>query len=229
MPVGRHLPLARGELYDPERAFRAADRLREHLTDSGYLEAEVETRQRAARDGSVSVCFRVSRGPRYQIEALEFPGAKAVAESELRALLRTQDGEVNAVGAAYRADLLEPDLLLVNALYYDHGYLTVKVGPPRARFEARGRVRVEIPVEEGRQFRVGTIRFGGKLDGPIREHASLLGVRPGTVFDRSAMLEGLERLRERYRRRGRAVDFVPETRLDEKAARIDLTLRLEQR
>jgi outer membrane protein insertion porin family len=229
VPVGRHLPLAAGELYDPARVFRAGDRLKEHLIESGYARAEITTLQRVSSDASVSVCFRVRRGPRFVLEALDFPGAESVDARELRALIHTEDGKVNMPGTPYRPDLLEANLVWLSALYYDRGFVEVKVGPPRASYDdGRGRVRVEVPIVEGSLFRVGSLSFRGELAGTTAEHRSLLGVESDSVFNRTLLAKGLERLREHYRKMGRNVDVVPETALDHEHRRLNITLRIEE-
>lgn len=228
-PRGRWVPVAPGELFDPARLHRSARDLEAHLQDSGYRQARVEPRSHERADGRQSVCYRVKRGPRYLIGALDFVGNRDIASAELRALVDTHDETVNAAGKPLREDLLEPDLLRVTALYYERGYLGVRLDPLRLRLDPkRERVDAEIPIEEGPQYRLGKLEIVGAVTGSARAELARLGLESGELFVRSKVSAAIARLEERYRSRGRPVRVSPETALHPERARVDVAFRLER-
>ena len=52
---------------------------------------------------------------------------------------------------------------MVTAYYFDHGYLDVKISEPKIDLRNPKRIRIEIDISEGSQYRVGTIDFKGDV------------------------------------------------------------------
>lgn len=223
-PVGRWVPLAAGELYDPVRVRRAALGLEDHLTESGYLDAHVEVRQRA-RDDGVDLCWAVERGQRWLVSQIAPQGNARVAANEIKALIDDHHGRANRPGAPFRADLFEVDRLRIAALYYDRGFLDVRVGAPRLDRSTR---RLLIPIHEGEPYRVASVTFSGKLRVPEATYRELFGVAPDQLFSRSAVLSGLERIAARHRALGRSGRGTPETTLDPTTHRVSLRILIEE-
>ena len=223
-PVGRWVPLAAGELYDPARVRRAALGLEDHLTESGYLDARVEVRERA-RGSLVDVCLGVERGPRWLVSQIAPRGNQRVQTREIVALVDDHHGRANRPGAPFRADLFEADRLRIAALYHDRGFLDVRVGEPRLDRSTR---RLLIPIHEGEPYRVSSVTFSGKLRGPEATYRELLGVGPDQLFSRSALLSGLERIAARHRELGRSGRGTPETTLDPATHRVSLRILIEE-
>ena len=225
VPVGRHLPLASGELFDPARVRRAAQGLEDHLVESGHLDARVRTEER--RGAVVDVCLRVEAGPRWLVSELAMVGSSGVSERELLALVDDHDGKANRLRAPFRPDLVEPDRLNMLALYFDRGYLGATIGAPRAvRLPRRGALRVEWPVREGGVYRLSSIAFRGAARGREARYQELLGLHRGEVFSRAQVTAGLERLRAEL---GLESPPVPETELDEAMLGVKLVIPVPER
>jgi len=224
----RWMPIAAGELYDAARAKRAATDLETHLVDSGHLSAKVEARARS-KGALVDVCFRAEPGPAFVLEPVEFTENLQIDDEELRKQIDTHDGRVNQAGKVYRADLLERDRQRILALYYDRGFLLAAVGEPRVRLDGRrGLVSVSIPISEGPVFRLRRVRFKGDEQRLHGRYAELLGAKAGNIFNRAALLEGMDRIKELYRAQGENVSVDPETKLDEAARTVDLLITVER-
>ncbi|MCL4748860.1 MAG: hypothetical protein KJ015_01805 [Myxococcales bacterium] len=229
LPLGRHVPLREGELFDPARIHRAAQGLEDHLVESGHLDARVRSHQRRDTE-TVDVCFAVEAGPRYTLAELVPVGNHSVPSSELSALVDDHDGEVNRPGAPFRPDLLGPARLRIQALYFDRGFLDVALGEPRVvRDEGSRTLRVEWPIQEGTVYRLARVTFSGKLRGPEQRYRELLGVAPGQVFSRARIAEGLGRIREHHETLGHSAQAVPEIELDPREGSVGLRVSIEER
>ena len=71
----------------------SANRIEGHLRAQGYRDADAEY-QRTPRDGGLAVVFKVRRGPQFRTARVAMAGASAVPEADLRALLRTREGDL---------------------------------------------------------------------------------------------------------------------------------------
>src|SRR5690349_20181708 len=223
----RRLRALAGALDDPARAHRTAQRLEDELRTEGHWRARVVAVDRRTADGDVRLCVGVAAGPRYRIASVRFPGARAIGGGRLRALIAQQNGDINAIGGAYRADLLDLDLQRIQAEYWDAGRVMVKVGAPVADIDdAHATIDLSIPVDEGKQFSVGSVGFTGVAPALVPAYRSLLGVREGAVFERSELAAGLDRIRDAEVQAGRTGNVQPVTSIDMETARIDLMLEV---
>jgi len=228
--AGHWVPLAKGELYDPARVARTRFDLERNLFNEGHLQAKVEEHHRAADESHVDVCFVVEPGPAFLVDTITFKGNDAISTFELRPLVKSHDHRANERDKPYREDLLETDLLVVSAFYYDRGFIEVRVGPPNTRTsvnEGHGRITVEIPIHEGVRYHVRTLRFAGGSPDVAGEYHRLIGVRSGDLFARNKMMEGMEKIRAFHRERGEEVELEPQMTLDSPHAQVDLTIEVK--
>jgi outer membrane protein insertion porin family len=223
----RRLRSLAGAIDDPGRIRRTAQRLEDELRTDGHWKAKVTATRKRGEAGQVAVCVVLEPGPRYRLAPIEFPGATRIPAEQLAALITHDDGAINAAGGAYRADLLDRDLLLIQAEYYDVGHVEVRVGTPVAVVdEKRARIKLAIPVKEGKQFRVGAIAVTGVDATTAAAYAKQVRLRPGEVFVRRTFAEDLEALRTAEVKAGRSGQVTPLTSLDVERAIIGVTIEV---
>lgn len=225
---GEWTPVLQGDPYDPLALERVVRVLEKTLVAEGHLDAKTAVRASRVDEGQVDVCVQVERGPEWKIEQIEFPGARMVTAEEML----TQIGSANQPGHAYRAEPLKIDILRMNALLYDHGLLQCKVGSPRIhRLASSHGLRIEIPVEEGKVFRIGKVRVSGDLAGPRPGYERELGTLSGRTFSRSQMMEVVERLRKHHHKLARSAqsDVIPSLDMHESDGTVDVVFKVEGR
>ncbi len=145
------------------------------------------------------------------------------------------DGNLHLSAAALLRDLdvahgfvedsvLGHDALRIEMLYWDEGYVQVKVEP---KIRVVGTlVEVTFHIREGVQFRLGALEVYEDLGG---KHAPALGwvprVKVGDVFSRKLLRQSIEGLERTYRDLGFAFVMAdPSTKLDLERRTIDVTL-----
>lgn len=162
-------------------------------------------------------------------------GAKAVPEPELRAVLCI-DKPGCAPGASNR-EVLDRDVLYLQAALYDRGYVQSKVDAPKVSAAADGAIEVTFPIEENDRYKLGAIDVV-ELDAANKPTAALGGDatvrafvrgKPGDWFSRAAFVEDLGKLRTHYRDAGYArVEADPETELDATAHTLKLRVPIRR-
>jgi outer membrane protein insertion porin family len=226
-PRLRRLRSLAGVIDDPGRIRRTARRLEDELRTAGHWKALVTATRRRGEAGQVAVCVVIEPGQRYRLAPVEFPGAARIPATKLAALIAHDDGAINAAGGAYRADLLDLDLLRIQAEYFDVGHVEVRVGTPVSVVDERqGRIRLTIPVKEGAQYRVGEIRVTGVDATTAAGYARQIRLRAGAVFVRRTLAEDLEAIRAAEVKAGRSGMVTPLTHLDAERATIGLTIEV---
>lgn len=218
-----------GERFDPADLRWSRVLLRQAYVRAGYWFAKVEAKQ--LRADAVHLCLEVDEGPKVTIESWTYPGAKRFSDSELRAQTDTQDGTVNTPGGVYRPDTWTIDALRVLALYYDHGHVSAQLAEPQLEFsEDRRRLQVQVAVEEGPVYRVGTISFSGDALVAGQDYPSAVHTKSGDVFARTKLMEDMARIRELHEQVNTwtpAFEVTPNTTVDSAKAVIHIDFQLQ--
>jgi outer membrane protein assembly complex protein YaeT len=189
--------LWRDGVFDAQRINESSRAIREALVDRGYLQAEVSHTISTPSDNTKRVVFEIQLGPRFHGVEIEFAGASAFSNSELRQQLNR--GKLTT--ALYTAPARVVDFL--TDFYHSEGYLNAKIDRPSHQLDtASATGRVVIPVQEGPRFHIGGFEFSG--NNALSAGALLEAVvKPEDgVYRPEFLQEALVQLEERYWREG---------------------------
>jgi outer membrane protein insertion porin family len=160
---------------------------------------------------------------------LKFQGNNALSDAELRAVV-----SIDKAGDESPRDTLDRDVLLLNATYYDHGYLMIRIGEPVITEATDGAfVDVLIPIQkEGPRMQIGRLSIferdeAGQPIAPLGnvDLRTRITSPDGSWFARDVLVRDLSALRTFYRDQGYAnVEANPETEIDEAHARVDIVI-----
>jgi outer membrane protein assembly factor BamA len=175
----------------------------------------VDTRE-VDEGGAHTLLFLVKPGPTLTVAELSYPGAAALSSTQLTHAAGGPAAFLVAPKEAERA---------IRDLYHTNLYLLAEVGPA-ATAESNGQVRIVVPVKEGPQAMVGSIRFEGTTL-PDQELAPLLRIQPGDPYDRVALNDAVQRVRDHYLTLGYpSVRVIP--RLATEGADLGVVLRVAE-
>ncbi len=205
-----------------------SERLLAHYKSEGFARAKVEVKLEPQANNRVQVVFQITETSKVEVKKISFFGNEQLKEARLRSAILTQEGSLLSLltqRSLYREEELKNDVLRLNALYLEEGFIHVKVHPPKVEFTPDGKkLSIRFGVEEGPRFRLGKIRFS-------QNEALLqsLKLKEGEIFRRSALSQALLRLKTFYEDRGFAnANITPMTRVDEDNKRIDIEFVLER-
>ncbi|MGH7996196.1 MAG: BamA/OMP85 family outer membrane protein, partial [Opitutaceae bacterium] len=184
-----------------------------HRVKTHVLRKQVKSRPDTALDernrdtGFGTIVFVISEGPRIKIKAIDFVGNAHIKSSTLRHQMDTKRYWMLSwitSGGRFKEDTFEDDLDKLRDYYRDDGFLDVDISEDRVLFRhpKPGELVIVIPVNEGRQYRIGQITFSGN-----RIHSSALLHRvirqkPGMIFSPSKLDSDVERLSDFYGKDG---------------------------
>lgn len=153
---------------------------------------------------------------------VQFSGNATVSSDRLRAAI-AEHPLFDDTGAIIQ-EVLERDLLLISAYYWDRGHVQVKVGEPVI---SPSRDAVTIPIEEGPVFTVSSVAVTGELIGSARANLAMMRLRSGGLFSRTKIANARETLSDFYQDQGYAyVNVLPLTKLDLTRNTIGLTFEI---
>jgi len=231
--AGDPLPEADRERLVPVRAEGSADEdlledanaaIEDYLHARGYRDAEVQY-SRTEGEGTVTITYKIARGPRYVVDIVTIAGNMAVPTMDLTELLQVEQGapyvqaEAGAGAAAIR-----------NA-YRARGFTRAEVRPtvvelPGDADAAPGidrHVDVRYAVTEGPRTLVGSIGFEGHTALSESQLRTLMTTAPERPYSEGEIALDRDRIDLEYRNRGyEAVVVTPVISLVENSTRADI-------
>jgi outer membrane protein insertion porin family len=128
----------------------------------------------------VSVDLHIEQNLQYRLRRLELTGEKAFSAEQLRTMFSIQSGDVFDVGK------IREGLDNLRRLYGEYGYINLTPVPQTEADDDHAIIDLSIDLDEGSQFRIGTIAFSGTGAGNSRFQERILdrlSLKPGDVYN----------------------------------------------
>ncbi len=219
---------------------RSVAKIKDAYSEKGYLLADVEFTIEPQRDNEVILKLKITEHQSVTVRRITFIGNESVSEGELRGQMQTGADSILSFGSGgpYRQDIFERDVLLLNALYYDRGYMSVQIGTPRVMLTPdREGIEITLAIHEGPRFKIRQLRIyerdnEGKEVEPLGGRRALrdkIRAKSGDWFNRAELIKDLTSVRTLYRDAGYAnVEAEPETELDPVKAEVDIIIPIRR-
>ncbi|MBP6702967.1 MAG: outer membrane protein assembly factor BamA [Vicinamibacteria bacterium] len=204
--------------YDPSKARRAEDVIREMLKEKGRLFGTVKHEARTIGGSGEQVTFTIDDGPKTKIKAINFENNSVYSDGRLRGEMKKlkQAGFWNlswlSGKATYNDEKWGEDQELLRDHYLNAGYVTASIGEPKITYVdgKSGLFRkkpvkwmmIDIPITEGEPYRVGKVEFAGmKLFKPELV-LPIFKIQEGEIYSEKKLKKGFEKLRDAYGAQG---------------------------
>jgi outer membrane protein insertion porin family len=219
---------------------RSVQKIKDAYSEKGYFLADVDFSVEPQRDNEVVVRFKIVEHEPVTVRRVTFIGNENVPDAELREVMQTGQGGFFAFGSGgpYRQDMFERDVLMINALYYDKGYMSVQIGTPRVMLTPdREGIEITVVIHEGPRYKIRQLKIferdnDGKEIEPLggrRALRQLLRAHSGDWFNRAELIKDLQAVRTLYRDAGYAnVEAEPETELDPVHNEVDIIIPIHR-
>lgn len=193
-----------GELYDAGQVARDARAIEDFLKGKSYYFAVVEPEVEPFEDG-VRLVFDVQEGGKLYVRGVIFRGNYHFRDKTLLKFMQTKPSNLFSI-RQFDRQKFEQDLERVRLFYQGHGYLDVQVterpfqvtaNTPTGRFGRRD-AYVYIDIDEGAQYRVGSVSFEGNglvSDDDLR---AVIETMPGQVYSPIKVEEDCHTIRDIY-------------------------------
>jgi outer membrane protein insertion porin family len=232
--------LKTGNIFKNSEVRRAVQKLRDKYAEEGRFLAEVEFESVPQKDNQVNLVFTIREHEKVTVRRVTFLGNTSIPDEELREV--TQTGRIGLLsfgsGGAFRQDMFERDVLVLQSYYYDKGFLTVQVAAPRVMLTPdRSGIDIVIPIDEGPRYRVRKIDVfevdaDGKRVDPLigkKRLGEMIRARPGEFFNRAELVKDLGDIQTIYRDKGFAyVDAAPAPQPDPERKLVDIAIRIKR-
>jgi outer membrane protein insertion porin family len=219
---------------------RSVQKIKDAYAEKGYFLADVDSIVAPQRDNEVVVKFKITEHQPVTVRRITFVGNYNVPEDELRSVMQTGQMSILSFGSggAYRQDVFERDVLMLNALYYDKGYMNVQVGTPRVMLTPdREGIEITLLVHEGPRFKIRQLKVyerdpdGREIEplGGRKALRQLVHAKSGDYFNRAELVKDIGAIRTLYRDAGYAnMEAEPETELDPVKKEVDIVIPIRR-
>lgn len=207
--------------YDPAKARKVEAILKEMLAQKGRPFGTVKHEAKNIGGSGQQLSFVIDDGPKAKVDEIVFDGNDVFSDGKLRGRMKKikEPGFFNLSWLGGKTTYTEDKWLggeedprgdrgRLEDHYLNHGYVTARIGQPRISY-TDGKsgffkkkpiklMKLEIPVSEGEQYRMGELKFEGLT--VLREEfvRSNFKLKPGDVYNDSKFKKAYEKLRDVY-------------------------------
>jgi outer membrane protein insertion porin family len=221
------------DIYDPFEVAKSVEMVKAEYVKEGYYAAEITSDSHINENNESLVTFRIKEGDIVRIKDIRFEGNTVFDVGDLKGAMETQEkwmfSWITGRGN-YNEPMLMQDLDRIADMYFNEGYVRVKVREPVISLVNDGKyMLLLINIDEGPQFTIGSVDAQGDLIQEKEELLDLLNISPGEAFSRAKLRRGVGVVTDVYADQGYAYANVsPLTRADDEARTIALMLDIEQ-
>jgi outer membrane protein assembly factor BamA len=149
--------------------------------DLGYFRAAVSGESKvltsSAVSQSIALHVRVNEGERYALKEITFKNNKAIQDVELlRGLFPIKDGDI------FSRTKIGVGLENLRKAYGELGYINFTSVPDTEFDDGNKLVALQVDFDEGKQFRIGSIRILGLEDSAREKLLESLSIKPGQIL-----------------------------------------------
>ena len=241
--------------YDPSKAKKVESIIKRMLEEKGRPFATVRHDAKSIGPAGMQISFIIDEGSRAKVKEIVFTGNQVFSDRELRGTMKKVkaggDGDILSFFTAplrwgkttYSeekwSDPREGDKAKLQDFYLNRGYVTASVGEPRITY-VDGKaglfkkkpvkfMRIEIPVSEGEQYRVGKIDFKGMTLFKEEGIRPLFKLKEGDIYKESRFTKTYDKLRDIYGAQGYFQWTVGTQRKPDPAKKVvDVTINMEE-
>jgi outer membrane protein insertion porin family len=193
----------------------------------------------------VQISFKIDDGPNTRVKEIHFNGNHIFADGTLKHQMKKIKERTFWTFAwitgksTFTEDKWQEDQEKLTDFYLDHGYVTASVGEAKVSYfdgvsgffkkKPTKWMRLDIPVIEGEQYRVGKVSFEGLTVFKEDSLRPIFKLEEGEVYRDSQIKKGYEKLRDFYGQLG-YFQWTGQTRRkpDPERKVVDLTLVMQE-
>lgn len=222
------------EILNMAKIREAQEKIEKLYEDKGFFLARVSSHVEPGKDpDTVKLIFDIIENDKVKVKRISFIGNKKMPSGKLKAGMATQEGGffsfISGAGA-YKQDAFDHDVQMLNYLYFNEGYVQVKIDRPQVYVTPdKKAIYITIRVEEGEQFKVGTVDFTGDLLFSRAELFETTHIQEQDLFRYQILQDDLKALQAKYGDLGYAyANPIPRTRIREADKEVDITFEIDK-
>jgi outer membrane protein insertion porin family len=226
-----NLDIKTGSIFNIYKVKSNIQQIESLYKEKNYHNVHVDYEVHELKNNQADVEFVISEGKKVRIKTITFEGNVAYESKKLRKLIKTKEkgffSWLTSSGELNRDDLNQ-DAAKLAAFYHNHGYIQARVGEPVVDFEEDW-IYITFKIEEGPQFRVGTVDIEGDLVLPRGELMEKLKIGKEEFYNREVIRNDILLLTDIYSDEGYAyADISPRVDEDKDQLVVNITYTINK-
>ena len=222
------------EILNMAKLKEATEKIQKLYEDKGFFLAKVEpVVEEIKKDESVKIIFKIKENDKVKVKKITILGAKKISDATLKGSMITKEGgyfSFMSGSGAYKQEAFDRDTQALRYVYFNQGYIQAKIDRPQVNVTPdKKSIYITLRVEEGEQYNVGEIDFGGDVLFSKAELTEVIKLVPGKIFAYDVLYKDLSELQAKYGDLGYAfANVIPRTRINEKELKVDLMFEFDK-
>lgn len=227
------IEVKRDSVLDMGKVRSSVTEIKKLYTSKRYFGSEVEYRVELEQGNKAAVYFDIVEGVKGYLTKIAFVGNKIFGSRRLKKVMKTKEKGLLwwLTGAGkLESDILDVDINHIKSLYFDNGYVTVKVSEPEITLSKdKKSIQITIRIDEGEQYSLGSLDIQGDILTTKEKLLKGLKSRVNKVYRASLIQKDLLWLTDQYTDKGYAyADVEPLTMLDQEKKLVHLTFKIDK-
>jgi len=183
--------------------------------EKGYPNVAVNTEEAQAKDGTVTLTFRINEREKISISKIEFQGNSRISNNALKSQLSLKSKSLINDGAFQEAKLLA-DIQAITKYYNDRGFIDAAVRDVTQTYETDNKgthLILTFMIDEGNEFTFGGVTFEGNIIFTSEQLSKLVTSRVGDIVNLSKLEMDLQSVSDIYLENGyifNSINRIPE-------------------
>ncbi len=222
------------ELLDMSVVRQAVEKIERLYEEKGFFLARVTFEvQEIENTDEVRLVFQIEENEKVQVRKITIIGNNHIPTSRLKSRMATKEGGFFSFlsgSGSYKQEAFERDLQILNFLYFNEGFVQVSIDRPQVFVTPDKRsIYITIRIEEGEQFRVGSVDFIGDLLMPKEELLEAISIDDSELFVYETLQRDREVIEAKYGDLGYAyVNVIPRPQIRERDREVDLVFEIDK-
>lgn len=221
-------------ILDLEGVRRTAKKIQDKYVEKGYFLAEVTHRiDPVPNSTTVDVVFVIRENSKVMVKEVRFIGVEKVPREELTSVMAIKEGGFFSFltgEGTFREEAVERDMAVIQGVYYDRGFINVRVDRPQVSLSPDKRfIYVTFRIVEGEAYDIGKLDFSGDLIVSKEKLNALMTSREKQRFNRSLLSKDIQAITDVYYDQGYAyANITPLTAVNAESRTVDLTFDVQK-
>lgn len=228
----KEIGLVEGQVFDRALLDKTEQELLRQYYSRGKYAVKINTQVKPLERNRVAIDLDISEGKAARIRQINITGNEAFSEDELLDQLKLSTPGWFTFWSQtdqYSKQKLSADLENLRTFYLDRGYLKFNINSTQVSITPdKQDIYITINISEGKPYTIKDIRLSGKTIVPEDELRTLIAIKPGDAFSRTALTESTQKISNRLGDEGYAfanVNTTPE--LDEANNQVSLNFNID--
>lgn len=222
------------EVLDIHKLNQSVEKISGKYEEKGYYLADVRYEIKVVeKTNEAVVTFKIQENDKIMVKKINIIGAKVVPADDLKKVMQTQEGGFFSWltgSGSYREQVFERDIATLGFYYGTLGYVRARFGKPEVTVSPDKRfIYISFFVDEGQQYTVGNVDFGGDLLYSRSELKEDLQLSAGETFNTETLRRETLRYTEKYSDLGYAfANVVPQPIIHDDTRKVDVTFEVDK-